>query len=303
MIRLKHFFSKPYRWALLFSFVLIIYFVFALLDTFVIPKLITEAEDNSQSDTLLQNSSEPVITDSSYEDENIKITLQTVREYDTTIYIADIQLSDASYLKTAFAENAYGRNIKQKTSEIAEADNAIFAINGDYYGFRNAGFVLRNGVLYRSIARDDEDDEALVIDTEGNFSIIHENQTDIDSLDIEDISQIFSFGPALIEDGEIVVDSSSEVDQSKSSNPRTAIGQISSLHYIVIVSDGRTDESSGLSLLQLAQVFLDQGCIIAYNLDGGGSSTMYFNGEIVNNPTDGGTDQEREVSDIVYIGY
>jgi exopolysaccharide biosynthesis protein len=287
----------------LFSFVLIIYFVFALLDTFVIPKLITEAEDNSQPDTSLQNSSEPVITDSSYEDENIKITLQTVREYDTTIYIADIQLSDASYLKTAFAENAYGRNIKQKTSEIAEADNAIFAINGDYYGFRNAGFVLRNGVLYRSIARDDEDDEALVIDTEGNFSIIHENQTDIDSLDIEDISQIFSFGPALIEDGEIVVDSSSEVDQSKSSNPRTAIGQISSLHYIVIVSDGRTDESSGLSLLKLAQVFLDQGCIIAYNLDGGGSSTMYFNGEIVNNPTDGRTDQEREVSDIVYIGY
>jgi exopolysaccharide biosynthesis protein len=56
-------------------------------------------------------------------------------------------------------------------------------------------------------------------------------------------------------------------------------------------------------LLQLAQVFLDQGCIIAYNLDGGSSSTMYFNGEIVNNHTDGRRDQEREVSDIVYIGY
>lgn len=190
-------------------------FCFALLDTFAIPKLITEAEDNSQSDTSLQNSLEPVITDSSYEDENIKITLQTVRKDDTTIYMANIQLSDASYLKTAFAENVYGRNIKQKTSQIAEANNAIFAINGDYYGFRDAGFVLRNGVLYRSIVREEEDDEALVIDTERNFSVIHENQTDIDSLDLEDISQIFSFGHALIEDGEIVVDSSSEVDQSK----------------------------------------------------------------------------------------
>ena len=87
------------------------------------------------------------------------------------------------------------------------------------------------------------------------------------------------------------------------SNPRTAIGQISELHYVVIVSDGRTSESTGLSLLELAQEFKDRGCTTAYNLDGGGSSTMYFNGEIVNNPTDGKSSGEREVSDIVYFGY
>jgi exopolysaccharide biosynthesis protein len=78
---------------------------------------------------------------------------------------------------------------------------------------------------------------------------------------------------------------------------------ISPLHYIIIVSDGRTYESAGLSLLELAQVFEDKGCTTAYNLDGGGSSTMYFNGKIVNNPTDGRKMGEREVSDIVYIGY
>ncbi|GFZ30821.1 hypothetical protein CSC2_13470 [Clostridium zeae] len=87
-----------------------------------------------------------------------------------------------------------------------------------------------------------------------------------------------SFGPGLVENGQITVDSSSEVGQSMSSNPRTAIGQISKLHYIVIVSDGRTSESAGLSLLQLAEEFKERGCTTAYNLDGGGSSTMYFNG-------------------------
>jgi exopolysaccharide biosynthesis protein len=87
------------------------------------------------------------------------------------------------------------------------------------------------------------------------------------------------------------------------SNPRTAIGQVSKLHYIVVVSDGRTSESQGLSLLELARVFEDQGCTVAYNLDGGGSSTMYFNGQIVNNPADGNGSQEREVSDIVYFGH
>jgi exopolysaccharide biosynthesis protein len=75
------------------------------------------------------------------------------------------------------------------------------------------------------------------------------------------------------------------------------------LHYIVVVSDGRTDASQGLSLLELAQVLKDKGCTVAYNLDGGGSSTMYFNGKVVNNPTDGKNMGEREVCDIVYIGY
>ena len=91
--------------------------------------------------------------------------------------------------------------------------------------------------------------------------------------------------------------------QAKESNPRTAIGQISEGHYLVIVSDGRTDESEGLSLLELAQEFQERGCTTAYNLDGGGSSTMVFNGEVVNNPTDGRSIAEREVSDIVYFGY
>jgi exopolysaccharide biosynthesis protein len=71
------------------------------------------------------------------------------------------------------------------------------------------------------------------------------------------------------------------------SNPRTAIGQISELHYIMLVSDGRTYESEGLSLLNLAELLKEQGCETAYNLDGGGSSTMYFNGEVINNPTSG----------------
>ncbi|NLI92528.1 MAG: phosphodiester glycosidase family protein [Peptococcaceae bacterium] len=171
------------------------------------------------------------------------------------------------------------------------------------HGFRNQGYVLRNGVLYRDSARGAADDEALVINQAGNFSIIHENQVSTQSLNTAGIWQIFSFGPALIENGQIAVDSSSEVSQSQKSNPRTAIGQISDLHYIIIVSDGRTSESEGLSLLELAQEFKQRGCTTAYNLDGGGSSTMVFNGKIINNPTDGRNAKEREVSDIVYIGY
>ena len=115
--------------------------------------------------------------------------------------------------------------------------------------------------------------------------------------------QAFSFGPSLIENGEITVSSGDEVGKAMASNPRTAIGIIDNLHYVFVVSDGRTSESAGLSLSELAQFMDDLGCTTAYNLDGGGSSTMYFQGEVINNPTTNGNQiQERSVSDIVYIG-
>ena len=95
----------------------------------------------------------------------------------------------------------------------------------------------------------------------------------------------------------------SEVQESMLSNPRCAVGMVEPLHYKFVVSDGRTDESEGLSLYQLAQVMKNEECSVAYNLDGGGSATMWFMGKIINYPTtDGKEMHERRVSDIVYIG-
>lgn len=319
---MKKFLSKPYRWAAIYSIILTGAVTFTMLDTFVLPKSIantsavsvssktssavssgsTVTSSPKETSTNTASKSEAVVTDKSYQDENIKISIETVRKYDSNIYIADIQVSDPSYLKTALANNTYGRNITATTSDMAEDNKAIFAINGDYYGFRDGGYVLRNGVEYRETARSGDND-ALVIDKDGNLSVVQEGEVSLDSLADKGAWQVLSFGPGLMVDGKIVVNSSSEVGQAKSSNPRTAIGQISELHYIVIVSDGRTSESAGLSLLQLAQEFKERGCTVAYNLDGGGSSTMYFNGEVVNNPTSGKSIGERKVSDIVYIGY
>jgi exopolysaccharide biosynthesis protein len=154
-------------------------------------------------------------------------------------------------------------------------------------------------VLYRDIPGE-ADSEALVIDSLGFLSVVKENETDAQALADAKAWQILSFGPALVDGGSIVVDESSG---AKRSNPRTAIGQVSELHYIVIVADGRTKENAGLTYLALAQLFAARDCVVAYNLDGGGSSTMWFNGAVVNEPTDGRTSSERSISDIVYIGY
>lgn len=310
------FLKKPFRWAVLYALILTVATTAVMLDTFVIPRALTadtaaaypvasaSAEtslDATQAVTLAQtaNASQAVVTATSYTDDHIRITLEQTVVYNTAVYIADIQVSDVSYLKTALANGVYGRNIKETTSAMAEENNAIFAINGDYYGFRNDGYVIRDGVLYRETSGDRED---LMIEGNGDFSIVEEKDTTAQSLLQAGAWQVLSFGPALVNNGQIVVTANSEVSQSKSSNPRTAIGQISALHYLVIVSDGRTSESAGLSLAELAALFTERGCTVAYNLDGGGSSTMWFNGAVVNNPTDGRSTGERSVSDIVYIG-
>lgn len=302
----------------IFYILLISCSIYVILDTFVIPhesnlrsnsnknEEILNNNDKSDSsyeneEDYINNSSVATITDNSYKDENISIKITTERSNNTTYYVADISLSDSKYLKTALANDTYGRNIKETTSEMAENNNAIFAINGDYYGFRDYGYVIRNGVLYRETAN--EDNDALVIDNDGNFSIVNESEVSAKELLNKGAWQVLSFGPALIENREVVVGKNDEVSQAKTSNPRTAIGQVDELHYIVIVADGRTSESEGLSLYELAQVMKEYNCTTAYNLDGGGSSTMYFNGEVINNPTSGRSIGERSVSDIVYIGY
>lgn len=210
-------------------------------------------------------------------------------------------MSDASYLKTAFANNSYGKNVTAKTSSIAEDNNAILAINGDYYGVQEYGYVLKNGVIYRDTAKSDQED--LVIYKDGSFEIINESDTDINNLLDKGAWNILSFGPSLITNGNISVSETEEVGKAMASNPRTAIGIIDDLHYVFVVSDGRTDESEGLSLYQLATILEDLDVETAYNLDGGGSSTMYFNGEVVNTPVSmRRNSSERSVSDIVYIG-
>ena len=183
----------------------------------------------------------------------------------------------------------------------AESVNAVLAINGDYYGARDAGYVVRNGQLLRSESQN-ASQEDLVIYKDGSFGIIKEGDITAQQLVVNGAMQVLSFGPALIENGEISVDSSDEVGKAMASNPRTAIGFVDDSTYVFVVSDGRTSESQGLSLKQLAEFMKELNVTTAYNLDGGGSSTMYFNGQIINKPTTNGRNiEEREVSDIVYL--
>ena len=235
-----------------------------------------------------------------YSDSKSKITVTQYRAYDSNIYVADVEVTDGTSILSAFANNTYGRNITDTTSDMAEENNAVLAINGDYYGARQSGYVIRNGVVYRSQGSNGED---MVISKDGSLSFISESDTTTDSLLQKQAWQVLSFGPVLVENGQVAVSENDEVGMAMASNPRTAIGTVAKNHYFFVVSDGRTSESAGLSLYELANFMKSLGATNVYNLDGGGSSTMVFQGEVVNNPTTNGNKiSERAVSDILYIG-
>ena len=291
--------------------VLVIFTVYMLLDTFVITKKLAVVSNqsgsvSSSSDSSGSNSSgqsgSVTKTSTAYEDDNIKIVLTDYRENDTDIHVADVTVSSSEYLKTAFAQSSYGKNVTEKTSDIAESVNAILAINGDYYGAQESGYVIRNGVIYRATAKSGNED--LVIYADGSFEIIDEDDITAEDLLEKGAQNVLAFGPALVEKGSVSVTESEEVGKAMASNPRTAIGIINENHYVFVVADGRTSDNEGLSLYELAEFMESLGVQTAYNLDGGGSSTMYFNGQIINKPTTNGSSiKERSVSDIVYIGY
>ncbi len=301
------FIKKRYAYASVVGLLLTGSFSYSMLKTFVLAETISTVATTSTSTntaTASQAAKTATVTDSSYKDDNISINLYETTVNSTQVYIADVTVSSSDYLKTAFAQNAFGTNVTAKTSETAADSNAILAVNGDYYGANSTGYVIRNGVVYRDTVREDSSNGDLAIYKDGSFKIIYEDQISADQLVKDGVVNLLAFGPALVENGEIAVGTNEEVGQAMASNPRTAIGIIDENHYIIVVSDGRTSESKGLSLYQMAEVMKSYGVKTAYNLDGGGSSTLYFNGQVINKPTTGGNRiSERAVSDIVYIGY
>ncbi len=219
-----------------------------------------------------------------------------------TYYTADVRLSEATALRSAFANNEYGTNITAKPSRIAGEHNAILAVNGDYYGFRQDGILIRNGVVYR----DSPTREGLAFYTDGRVEVYDETTTTAQRLLDAGVWNTCSFGPALVKGGSVIsgidqveVDTNVGNHSIQGTQPRTAIGWIEDNHYLLMVVDGREEGySRGVTMTELADLMVSLGCQTAYNLDGGGSSAMYFNGQIINQPSNGG---ERDTSDILYI--
>ena len=251
----------------------------------------------------------------SYDDQDhLKISVIKVdRSPKLVFFVCDIQVSSPQVLSTVFhndrvleAETDRQRQSRmEKTAvleTIAQNNQAILAINCDFCGSHENGVIIRNGVLCR--AKTTKKLDMLIIDSNGDFSL-HYDRTGEDpkafaqQLLDRGVWQTIEFGPALVENGAALpLDSKTHVVSTRSSQlePRTGIGQVGPLHYVIIVAEGRRDGySEGMSLQNFQQLFLDYGAQTAINLDGGGSTKIWFYNQIMNRPTS----PTRQVSDAL----
>ena len=236
-----------------------------------------------------------VVTDTSYTspDIAISVTEETTANGRITYYLADIYVRDITCFQSALARGTYGSGYRDSISDMAMLNNALLAVNGDYYGNTNEGVVIRNGVIYRA---NRTNCDVCVLYYDGSMRVMPGSAFDMQEAISDGAWQAWTFGPALLDGDGNVISSFASTTRIISANPRTAIGYYEPGHYCMVVVDGR-GESAGISLPDLSQLFYDLGCTAAYNLDGGNSSIMVWQDAVINSPSGGG----RESSDALLI--
>jgi len=213
-------------------------------------------------------------------------------------FIVDVYLRDINSFRGGFAGGQYTlptNAITEEVLDMANANNALFAINCDYVAHRTNGITYRNGVMYREDASTYKKDVCVlyqdgVMDvlTDKEYRALTEEQK-------ANIWQTSAFAPGLVKDG---VQMSGMKGQLAQLHPRSGIGYYEPGHYVFVQVEGRQKGySAGITLDDYAKLFYDLGVTEAFNLDGGSSSVITFMGKEANRPAWSG----RKSSDILYI--
>ena len=227
----------------------------------------------------------------SYHDDTLDVQLHKFHVYNADVTVAFVQIADPDQLRTQQAK-PYPSKTTARIDTIAKPVKSVFAVNADWFTYRSDGIVYRNGELLRE--REIPEDDGLVIDSNGDLHIVRPmTKEEYAKLDVE-IMQSFSFGPALVMNGEL----QEIVNRKVTYRQRMAIGQVDALSYIFVVADGSNDDDGeGLSVPELAQLMYDLGAHTAYNLDGGQSASMLMGNTKVN----GEPKTMRAIGDIIYF--
>lgn len=233
--------------------------------------------------------------------DNVEIKVFRLSELGYRGYIAKVKLFNPKSFKVALGKDRLGS--LETTSQAARRKKAILAINGGgfYRTKKNGqsyaqliGNTVINGKLVEPFNGYPGDLFFAGINKSGELiGNVPQKASDLTSLNPY---QGVSFIPVLLKNGKKV---SIPKTWKTTNQPRTIIGTYANDDIIMIVIDGRRQNwSKGVTLERLQTKLLELGVKEAYNLDGGGSSAMYYNGKLLNKPSDG---RERPVVNNILI--
>lgn len=250
----------------------------------------------------LEEGQEVIHTEDAYRSQNLAITITSQRVENCDVYVADVYVRSLELFRRYFAGDPWNKRA-DSMRKLAPESGAILAITGDNSRLISEGYVFGNGQLLRQKVNNKRD--LCVLYNSGEMQVLTAGNIDHDMLLAQagDIWQSFLFGPSLLgEDGQALSEFTSTV---RAANPRSAIGYYEPGHYVLVQVDGRgTDSaleekhiSTGMTLAQLSALMESLGCKAAYNLDGGQSSMLWWDGEVLSTPYRGG----RSLGDIIIL--
>jgi hypothetical protein len=235
-------------------------------------------------------------SDTSYQSGNVAVRYYTEYNEDvhSQVYLVEFYVADISCLITAFGKDTYGRGYTEWIEKIADRYTAVTTLNGDYYGTRDTGVVIRNGTLYRN---NKTTDDIAILYWDGHMEMFKATEFDAMKEMERGAYQSWCFGPSLLDGNGMLREDYPDGHGLNKRHPRSAIGYYEPGHYCFVAVDGRNKNSRGATIPQLATIMAGFGCKLAYNLDGGQTSLLALGPKLVNVPSDGG----RPSSDYIMV--
>jgi len=234
-----------------------------------------------------------------YRNDVLAIEIRRTEQTDPPLayYICHIYMREIDSYRSGFGSVRINGRDTEDACVMARQYRAVLGMTGDnlLHSDYNRGMMMRDGRIFRAMTQ-----VSLMALTEDLSMRIYNKKDEAMLNEIEEGTQdTFAFGPPLIMDGVLCED----VDQDRVGriNPRAGLGLVEPGHFVAIVADGRLPHySHGMMLSDFAKLFLDEGCVMAYNLDGGASATLVFMGEYINKRAE---NHYRSVPDQLLWGY
>lgn len=265
--------------------------------------ILEQAEELLDGQTLAFTPDRPVWEGDSihyYYDETILVI--TWKEIvDNSVYtVAEVKVAHPSQFRRFLAGGEFGSDKQYVTTEMARSVNAVLASSGDFYGYRKYGAVVYENELRRF---EGESVDTCYITEDGDLLFTYRNELETEEearAFIEENKVRFSlaFGPVLLDEGEIMVPSDYILGEVNGTYSRAAICQWDKLHYLVVNTSQEQGYIKRHKVRNFAEFIQELGCETAYALDGGQTTAIVMDDELVTLPD---YKTQRRISDIIYF--
>ena len=235
-----------------------------------------------------------------YYDETILVIAWKEIVNECVYTVAEVKVAHPSQFRRFLAGGEFGSDKQYRTTEMAASVNAVVASSGDFYAYRKYGAVVYESTLRRF---EGENVDTCYITEDGDLLFTYRNQlkTEADAEKfIKDNKVRFSlaFGPVLVDGGEIKVPADYILGEVNGTYSRAAICQWDKLHYLIVNTSQEQSYWHRHKVRAFAEFIRDLGCNTAYALDGGQTTAIVMNDELVTLPD---YKTQRRISDIIYF--